>query len=319
MHDAARAAAEAIDYRGAGTVEFLVSTDPATGLAERFFFLEMNTRLQVEHPVTECVTGLDLVELQIQAAEGSVGSPLDRSRVDRRPGHAVEVRLYAEDPAADYQPQSGRLTRFEVPDVDVELSPADVVRRPARLRLPHRRRGRHPLRRHAGQGHRLGARPADARCGSWPACCAGRASTACVTNRDLLVEILGERAFVAEELSTDYLDATPRCTRWSRERGPAGSVVEQSLALFAAAVACTEQAVAARRVQPGIPTGWRNVTSAPQVTRFDVRGTEVEVGWHGDRDGYRFADVYGDVGEARATVGGAHRRPGGGSASTRTG
>ncbi len=74
MHDAARAAAEAIDYRGAGTVEFLVSTDPRTGLAETFFFLEMNTRLQVEHPVTECVTGLDLVELQIQAAEGGAGS-----------------------------------------------------------------------------------------------------------------------------------------------------------------------------------------------------------------------------------------------------
>ena len=62
--------------------------------------------------------------------------------------------------------------------------------------------------------------------------------------------------------------------------------------------------MATRRVQPGIPTGWRNVTSAPQVVRFDHRGTEVEVGWHGDRDGYSFADVSGDdtgVGEARTT------------------
>ncbi|WP_278257756.1 hypothetical protein [Nocardioides convexus] len=108
LHDAARAAAEAIDYRGAGTVEFLY--DPAK---DRFYFLEMNTRLQVEHPVTEAVYGVDLVALQIAVAEGhspsvSVGEPN---------GHAVEVRLYAEDPAHDYQPQSGRISRFDVPGV----------------------------------------------------------------------------------------------------------------------------------------------------------------------------------------------------------
>ncbi len=111
LHDAARNAAEAIDYRGAGTVEFLY--DPAT---ERFWFLEMNTRLQVEHPVTELVHGVDLVELQLAAAEGGLddGRACATSAATAR-GHAIEVRLYAEDPAADYQPQSGTLTLFEIP------------------------------------------------------------------------------------------------------------------------------------------------------------------------------------------------------------
>src|SRR3954467_2859842 len=132
LHDAAHRAAEAIDYRGAGTVEFLY--DPAT---ERFWFLEMNTRLQVEHPVTELVQGVDLVELQIAAAEASrlvAGAPRTSATVDGHAaaeasrlvagaprtsatvdGHAIEVRLYAEDPSARPQPQSGTLTRFEVP------------------------------------------------------------------------------------------------------------------------------------------------------------------------------------------------------------
>src|SRR4051812_19791803 len=109
LHDAARAAAEAIDYRSAGTVEFLY--DPAT---ERFWFLEMNTRLQVEHPVTELVHGVDLVDLQIAAAQAD----WTMGWADPPQGHAIEVRLYAEDPAADYQPQSGLLTTFEIPVED---------------------------------------------------------------------------------------------------------------------------------------------------------------------------------------------------------
>ncbi len=109
LHEAARNAAAAIDYRGAGTVEFLY--DAAT---ERFFFLEMNTRLQVEHPVTEAVHGVDLVALQIAAAEHD----WTMGWVDPPHGHAIEVRLYAEDPAADYQPQSGQLTTFDIPTPD---------------------------------------------------------------------------------------------------------------------------------------------------------------------------------------------------------
>ena len=141
LHDAARKAAEAIDYRGAGTVEFLY--DPAT---ERFWFLEMNTRLQVEHPVTELVHGIDLVELQVTAAEAdwTMGWP------DPPRGHAIEVRLYAEDPRADYQPQSGLLTEFDIPLEEGIRVDAGYESGSDRL---------DPLRRDAGQGHCPRAEP----------------------------------------------------------------------------------------------------------------------------------------------------------------
>ncbi|MBM4794054.1 ATP-grasp domain-containing protein [Streptomyces sioyaensis] len=106
LHRAADRAARAIDYRGAGTVEFLVSADG------RAYFLEMNTRLQVEHPVTEAVHGLDLVALQLRVAEGR---PLDGDPPPPH-GHAVEARLYAEDPAAGWQPQTGTLHRLALPE-----------------------------------------------------------------------------------------------------------------------------------------------------------------------------------------------------------
>ncbi len=109
MGAAAVAAAQAVDYVGAGTVEFMLAADGA------FYFLEMNTRLQVEHPVTECVYGVDLVAWQLRVAQGEP-LPMTQAEVDaRRNGHAIEVRLCAEDPLADDLPQTGAVLQWRAP------------------------------------------------------------------------------------------------------------------------------------------------------------------------------------------------------------
>jgi 3-methylcrotonyl-CoA carboxylase alpha subunit len=118
MGEAAVKCAKAIGYQGAGTVEFIV--DGSRGLsADGFYFMEMNTRLQVEHPVTEMITGLDLVEWQLRVA---AGEKLPRTQEQLAiNGHAVEVRLYAEDPVKGFLPSIGRLVRLKLPDADAHV------------------------------------------------------------------------------------------------------------------------------------------------------------------------------------------------------
>ena len=128
MGEVAVRLAQAIGYRGVGTVEFIA--DVSEGLRpDRFWFMEMNTRLQVEHPVTEAITGLDLVEQQLRVA---AGEPLGFAQDDLRlQGHAVEVRICAEDPARNYLPSPGTLERFELPSgearVDTGVRAGDVL------------------------------------------------------------------------------------------------------------------------------------------------------------------------------------------------
>jgi len=248
LHDAARAAAEAIDYRGAGTVEFLY--DP---VSERFWFLEMNTRLQVEHPVTEAVFDVDLVELQIAAAEG--GPATVAPQPPQPPsGHAVEVRLYAEDPAADYAPQSGLLAGLEIDGevrVDTGYESGSTVSTfydamVAKV-VAHASTRQQAIRKLVG------------------ALCRARIH-GLVTNRDQLIGILGSAEFRGATMTTSLLDGQTFVRP-----------VEDPGAPVAAAVALAETT---RR--PGFPIAWRNVTSQPQRTEFAT--TTVE--WYGARDGY---------------------------------
>ncbi|WP_109506785.1 biotin carboxylase N-terminal domain-containing protein [Nocardioides speluncae] len=286
LHEAARQAGKAISYVGAGTVEFLLSGD-------RFFFLEMNTRLQVEHPVTELVTGTDLVALQLAAAEGTPVAPLGFETVAERPpqpagrGHAVEVRLYAEDPAAGYQPQSGRLRRFEVPGVRAEFeNPSSYG-----IRLDSGVRA----------GDEIGTfyDAMIAKVIAWAPTreqalrqLAGALERAEIhglrTNRDLLVSLLRDPVVVAGDMHTTYLDGLE-----ALGGGPDADTV--ALGGFAAAVALAERARLASLHHSRIPAGWRNVVSQPQLTTFVTDDdTELEVRWYGGRQ-FRSADLDGVV------------------------
>jgi 3-methylcrotonyl-CoA carboxylase alpha subunit len=119
LHDAAIAAARAVDYVNAGTVEFIVADGAG-------YFMEMNTRLQVEHPVTEMITGIDMVEWQLRIAAGEL-LPLRQENITAR-GHAVEARVYAEDPDRNFLPQTGVLTLLREPDATSDLRVETGVR-----------------------------------------------------------------------------------------------------------------------------------------------------------------------------------------------
>ena len=274
LHDAAGAAAAAIHYRGAGTVEFLYDGDSG-----RFFFLEMNTRLQVEHPVTELVHGVDLVDLQLTVAEDR---SLDPRVIGETYGHAIEVRLYAEDPSADWQPQSGLLTLVDVPGVSGEF---DLLNRPG-IRLDSGFETGSEVSTHydAMLAKVIAWAPTREQAARMLAHTLSRARLHGVTtNRDLLVAILRDEAFLEGRVSTDFFDQRPVLDE-TKPKPP-----DEHL-LFAAAVALAERDRLGRRVQAGVPVAWRNVVSQPQRTTFAVGEEEHPVDWWGGRDGYRSTD-----------------------------
>jgi acyl-CoA carboxylase subunit alpha len=270
LFSAAAAAAKVIGYTGAGTVEFLADDDG------RFYFLETNTRLQVEHPVTECTTGLDLVALQLHVAGGG--------RLDADPpppsGHAIEARLYAEDPASEWQPQTGRLHRFTVPGVTAEFATGTSE---AGLRLDSG----------VSAGSVVGVHydPMLAKVIAWaptrPRAAALLADAlgktrihGLVTNRDLLVHLLRHPAFLSGRTDTGFLTTHDLATL----AAPLADQHATELSCLAAALALD---VAARTESPllsGIPVGWRNVVNQPLCREFVTTSGRREIRYRQQRD-----------------------------------
>ncbi len=245
MGDAALRVARALGYHSAGTVEFLVDTEPDGTTA--FWFLEVNTRLQVEHPVTEAVTGLDLVRQQIRVAQGL---PLEHTQAGLAiDGHAIEARLYAEDVPAGFLPATGTLAAFALPadpavrlDSGVEAgSVVGVTFDPMLAKV-------------------IVHGPTRAEAALRLALALERATIAgVVTNRDLLVSILRHPAFLAGDTTTDFID------RFDFGAGPHGPTPEAMAPLVAAAVLCRQAANrAAASVLGFLPSGYRNSAMPPE-------------------------------------------------------
>jgi propionyl-CoA carboxylase alpha chain len=249
MSAAAVAAARAVGYVGAGTVEFLLDRDG------NFFFLEMNTRLQVEHPVTEMITGLDLVELQLAVAGGEPLPPA--ALAPTITGHAVEVRLCAEDPYHGYRSSSGTFTRIEFPVIDgvridtgvdtgSTISPYyDSMIAKVIAHAPTRAGAIQKLQRALTTAHLIGP----------------------VTNRTQLLDLLPRVDTEWQQLHTGWLDA----------QGALEAPPVEAAFVAAAGLAVVRADAAARRVLPHVPIGWRSNSSDPQ---------SVQVGEHTVR--YRF-------------------------------
>ena len=260
MGEAAVSAAQRIGYSSAGTVEFLLA-------GREFFFLEVNTRLQVEHPVTEEITGLDLVREQLRIAEGeTLGYGQDDLAIN---GHAIEARIYAEDPARNFLPSPGTveiwrpaadgLARFDSgvesgSEVSVEFDPmiAKVI-----AHAPTRREAAARLARALERTSLQGVRH----------------------NRDFLVATLRESAFLAGDTTTDFIErVNPARTRELSAENLADAVT--------AAVMCG-QAIrrGGAKVLRGFQSGWRNSVMPPERTTFKVGDVETPVSYRCRRDG----------------------------------
>ena len=268
MGQAALALGRAIGYHSAGTVEFMLSgTD--------FYFLEVNTRLQVEHPVTEEITGLDLVREQLRIAEGQA---LGYGQADLRiSGHAIEARLYAENPALDFLPAPGTVAvwqpalgggaRFDSgveagSEIGIDFDPllAKVI-----VHAPTRREATARLARVLETTRVQGI----------------------THNRDFLVACLRSPAFLSGDTTTDFITrAAP-----ARTRLPAQA--ELDAAAIAAALHTRAQRLGQARVQRGIPGGFRNSAMPPQRVVYRAGDTELSVSYQTRRDASLTLEVSG--------------------------
>ncbi len=261
MGHAAEELARAVGYVGAGTVEFIADQ------AGKFYFLEVNTRLQVEHPVTELVTGLDLVREQIRIARGE---KLGYTVAPPQRGWAIEVRLCAEDADRDYLPTTGTLLAVDVPDTvraDVGVAAGSEI-------------GIH-------YDSMLGKIIAHAETRDDAARILRRALELAwvpglVTNREQLARILAHPAFLAGELDTHFLE---------RHAGELAARPPGLDRLRVAAIAATLAEIDRRRVTgtPHTPIAWRNVQFADQPVTYRLGDAEIPIGYHSEGDTLVFA------------------------------
>ena len=254
MGEAAVLCGKAIGYQNAGTVEFILAPDRS------FYFLEVNTRLQVEHPVTECLTGLDLVEEQIRVAQGE--ELRTTQEAVRFEGAAVEVRLYAEDPSAGFLPQSGKVVDWDLPPVEglrvdsgvetgsevgIHYDPmlAKIITS-GETRDIALQRMRRALRSLSVQG--------------------------LTTNREFLLRVLDHPAFVAAEIDTHFIE---------RHLGDGltdeSAEVDATRAAVVAALAEQQQRDLERDLVPNVPSGWRNNYHSPQWVEYTVGERDLRV------------------------------------------
>jgi propionyl-CoA carboxylase alpha chain len=271
MYEAAVTAAASVGYVGAGTVEFVVDADAG------FSFLEMNTRLQVEHPVSECVTGVDLVRLQLLVAQGEPLSAVQPTRT----GSAIEVRLYAEDPTQGFLPASGRVTRLIEPcgvRIDAGVVQGDLVSvhyDPMLAKIiahaPTRREAAAALARALSELRVHGL----------------------VTNREFLARVLRHPDFLAGDTTTDFID------RHLAELLAPPDDDACRRAAVAAALTSRERRLAQDPARLPVPPGWRNNRSDGEHTTYAGPRDEIDVAFQLQRDGTVSGTVSGSPFTAR--------------------
>ena len=253
--DAAITVGKAINYTNAGTVEFIVAPNG------EFYFIEMNTRLQVEHPVTEMTTGLDLVRLQIETAEGKV---LALAKEDiKQEGHAIEARLYAEDPNHDFLPATGTILAWDAPQSDVLRIDAGVAKG-AEIGIHYdpmlakiiaygadRETARNKLRYGLERLFVAGVR----------------------TNREFLMQVIDHPSFVHGDYHTELIDSQlAELTQQSNR-------IEDHITASAAALYLISLGQARNKILPRVPTGYRNNPFRDPSVRLQIGTNLFEISW----------------------------------------